>query len=250
MNNPQMAEALKKIQSDPKMMAQLKAYQEAMQRPEMQQQMQQMQAVMGNPQLQARLSQLKGDPEFADFFKDIAAGGMQAMMKYYNDPDFLAKLGSKLGDVNMGAVTAAPGAPPAGAAPAAAGPPEIKDLLDAARWGDDEAVEDFIAIGKDVAMKDKEGRTPLHYAAGYNHDEVAKMLIEAGAPIEARDTLENTPLHYAAGYGRPDLVTLLLAAGADKGAKNRNGKTPYDLATADARNPVSQVPEVVAALKL
>lgn len=45
-----------------------------------------------------------------------------------------------------------------GAAPPA---PEVNDLLDAAKYGDLEAVEDFIAIGKDVNMKDDVGRTPL-----------------------------------------------------------------------------------------
>ncbi len=33
---------------------------------------------MGNPQLQARMQSLRNDPEFADFFKDIASGGIQA----------------------------------------------------------------------------------------------------------------------------------------------------------------------------
>jgi ankyrin repeat protein len=37
----------------------------------------------------------------------------------------------------------------------------VNDLLDAAKYGDMEAVEDFLAIGKDVNMKDDVGRTPL-----------------------------------------------------------------------------------------
>ena len=52
----------------------------------------------------------------------------QALMKYYNDPGFLAKLGQKLGSV----APAAAGAGPAAAAPQQA-PPEITDLLEAAR---------------------------------------------------------------------------------------------------------------------
>lgn len=35
-------------------------------------------------------------------------------------------------------------------------------------------------------MKDKEARTPLHYAAGTNNGEIARMLIEAGAQVEVR----------------------------------------------------------------
>lgn len=55
---------------------------------------------------------------------------------------------------------------------AAGAVPEITTLLEAARYGDLEAVEDFIAIGKEVTTADKEGRTPLHYAAAIDHVEV------------------------------------------------------------------------------
>jgi len=37
--------------------------------------------------------------------------------------------------------------------------------------------------------------------------------------------------------------------GADKTAKNNNGKTAYALATADARNPLSQNEKVLEMLK-
>lgn len=66
---------------------------------------------------------------------DMAASTLQALMRYYNNPDFLAKLGEKLGDVAAPPAAAAG----AGAAAAAAGAmpaqqmPEINDLLDAAK---------------------------------------------------------------------------------------------------------------------
>ncbi len=49
---------------------------------------------------------------------------VQAMMKYYNDPNFLAKLSAKVGDA-LPSVASPQMAPPQ--------PPEVKDLLDAAR---------------------------------------------------------------------------------------------------------------------
>ena len=67
------------------------------------------------------------DPELAPMFEDIQKNGMQAMMKYWNDPKVLAKIGERMGDVSA---AAAPGAAPAAAAPSA---PEIDNLLDAAR---------------------------------------------------------------------------------------------------------------------
>jgi ankyrin repeat protein len=65
-----------------------------------------------------------------------------------------------------------------------------------------EAVEDFIAIGKDVNAADAEARTPLHFACGLGSGEIVGALLEAGSALEATDSKGNTPLHYAAGYGR------------------------------------------------
>ena len=92
------------------------------------------------------------------------------MKRFWNDPKTLAKLGEKLGDVvpPPGAVPPPPGAA-AGAAAGAPRPPitaqalpDVDNLWDAAKYGDLEAVEDFLAIGKDVSMADEEKRTPLH----------------------------------------------------------------------------------------
>lgn len=61
-------------------------------------------------------------------FEEMQRGGMQAMMKYMNDPKWLAKVGEKLGDVDMptGNVAAPASAPSASA-------PEISNLIDAAK---------------------------------------------------------------------------------------------------------------------
>eukprot|EP00879_Flechtneria_rotunda_P004810 GHRR01005082.1.p1 GENE.GHRR01005082.1~~GHRR01005082.1.p1 ORF type:complete len:272 (+),score=126.73 GHRR01005082.1:114-929(+) len=226
-----MKEQMAQAMQDPAMQARLKQMQEMMTRPEMQQQLAEMQAYMQNQQLQQRMQELKNDPEFKGMFDEIQKGGMGALMKYMNDPKVLAKLGEKLGDVPPPSAAPAAVAPERAAAAGAADVPDIDNLVDAAKYGDLEAVEDFIAVGKDVNAGDNEQRTPLHYAAGYNHIEIAVQLIEAGANLETTDSKGNTPLHYAAGYGRPQLVELLLAHGADKTAKNGSGKTACDLAT-------------------
>lgn len=67
-------------------------------------------------------------------FEDIQKNGMQAMMKYWNDPKVLAKIGERMGDIPTSAP--AEGAAAAAAAPAAAAQapaPEINDLRDAAK---------------------------------------------------------------------------------------------------------------------
>ncbi|KAG2422652.1 hypothetical protein HXX76_015889 [Chlamydomonas incerta] len=254
---PQQMEAMQQAMKDPAFAQRMQEMQEAMKRPEVQQQMAAMQAAMQNQALQQRMASLKDDPEFAEIFADIQKGGMQALMKYYNDPAFLAKLGEKLGDVapGGGAPPAAAVRPPpmAAAAAAAAAPaeaPEINNIRDAAKYGDEEAVEDFIAIGKDLNEPDAQGRTALHYAVAYDHPIIAKMLVDEGANLESRDSLNNTPLHYAAGYGRVGLARMLLDAGADKTVQNNTGKTPIDLAKLDGRNPINADTELVKRLEL
>ncbi|PNH09850.1 Ankyrin repeat domain-containing protein 2 [Tetrabaena socialis] len=229
-------EMMAKAMQDPNFQKQMAQMQEMMKKPEMQQQMAEMQAVMQNQQLQQRMQALKEDPEFAEYFKEIQKGGMQALMKYYNDPAFLEKLGEKIGDVvpKGGGGPAAAMAPPPGAMmpPGAAPPaPEINNIRDAAKHGDEEAVEDFLAIGKNPDEPDTQGRTALHYAAATDRPIIAKMLIDEGASLEVRDSMSNTPLHYACGYGRAGLARMLLDAGADRAAKNGTGKRPVDLAT-------------------
>jgi Ankyrin repeats (3 copies) len=108
----------------------------------------------------------------------------------------------------------------------------------ACRFGDVEATEDFIAVGKDVNMQDAEGRTPLHYAAAHDQAKIIRLLAEAGADLEKTDRKQNTCLHYAAGYGRVDIVDILLERGADLQAQNENGKTPFAVAGLNPKNPL------------
>ncbi len=97
------------------------------------------------------------------------------------------------------------------------------------RFGDLEAAEDFIAIGKDVNEQDPDGRTPLHYAVAHDKRDVLKALISASANLEAAENMQNTPLHYACGYGRGQCVETLIDAGANVHATNASGKTGLDL---------------------
>jgi ankyrin repeat protein len=59
-----------------------------------------------------------------------------------------------------------------------------------------------------------------------------QALLAAGAEVMARDKDGSTPLHYAAKciYGcKRGAKQALLDAGADAKAKNKEGKTPWDL---------------------
>lgn len=63
-------------------------------------------------------------------FEEMQTGGMQAMMKYMNDPKWLAKVGEKLGDIDMPAGGGQTSHAPPQASPKA---PEITNMTEAAK---------------------------------------------------------------------------------------------------------------------
>ena len=106
-----------------------------------------------------------------------------------------------------------------------------RPLYIAAYEGTAEMVQLLIAAGADVHLRDTEGSTPLHLAAGLvrrsvRSDEIVQLLITAGADITARDERGDTPLHLAAWQDTAEIVQLLITAGADLMARNSWGRTP------------------------
>jgi hypothetical protein len=173
--------------------------------------------------MQRRIGALKDDPDFQEFFNDVQKNGPSAMMKYSNDAAFLKKLNDKLGGeeaIRQAVGGSIPVDVPGGVvAPEAAPAPEVETLHDAARYGDVEAVEDFIAVGKEVNARDSSQRTPLHYAIAFGKgdegEEIFRQLLEADSDLTAVDEKKNTPLHYACGYGKTFAVRALLEKGCD-----------------------------------
>ena len=89
--------------------------------------------------------------------------------------------------------------------------PEIL-IHDAAKEGRFGAVEQHIAAGTDVDLRDDKGATPLHYAL---NKRVAAPLIANAAQVDAKDYNGYTPLFSAAANNRPEVVDLLIREGAD-----------------------------------
>ena len=73
------------------------------------------------------------------------------------------------------------------------------------------------------------GQTILHHAV--EHIDVVKYLInECNCDIMVTDKDGCTPLHYAAWWGTPEVVEFLLSTGnCDPLAKNNNGRRPLQL---------------------
>jgi hypothetical protein len=70
-------------------------------------------------------------------------------------------------------------------------------------------------VRKKVAIVDKKGRTPLHWAAMLGYCEAISLLLPSGAVVNATDNEGHTPLMYAAIRGHKGAVHLLLEHQAD-----------------------------------
>lgn len=174
--------------------------------------------------MQERVEALKDDPVLGKVIKDMQEGGIEGMMKHWNDPDTLAKFGEAMQDV-------LPNMPAGAAGEAEEEGPAADTIMGAASDGNVEKLKELLAQdGADVNESDEEGRTALHFACGYGEAECAKALLDAQADVNRKDKNNNTALHYAAGYGQADMVKLLLDKKADKDIKNDDGKTAKEVA--------------------
>lgn len=79
-----------------------------------------------------------------------------------------------------------------------------------------------------VKATNKDGNTPLHWAALDNRLRIAEILVSQGADINARNRNGNTPLHWAKLSDKGhEVAEFLISKGADVKAKNNNGEIPH-----------------------
>ena len=168
---------------------------------------------------QEKMQQLQEDPELKPMFDDIKANGPDVLMKYLQDENIMRKVSQKLGGINpemMKQLTAIN--------------ESSVSLHDAAKRGDLQKMQEFLADGKDVNAKDFKGVTALGYAVGHDQLSVVKVLIDAKANINDVDSAGNSAVHFAAGYGRVKVLEHLLARGANASKANQQGQTPMAVA--------------------
>ncbi|OBT63581.1 hypothetical protein VE03_07021 [Pseudogymnoascus sp. 23342-1-I1] len=78
-----------------------------------------------------------------------------------------------------------------------------------------------------VTVRDRQGRTPMSYAAEAKQDNVVRYLLSLfkGSEFEVNDSQNKTPLTWATVGGSVEIVSLLLNRGAKKDILDRNGRS-------------------------
>lgn len=104
-------------------------------------------------------------------------------------------------------------------------------LLNAVFFGDSVVARAVLEMGAGVDTPDRDGITPLGWAAIGFDPEVARALIERGADVNHVDQKGMTPLLYAASidFGDSSVIDLLLKSGANPKARTPEGLTTAQL---------------------
>jgi ankyrin repeat protein len=110
-------------------------------------------------------------------------------------------------------------------------------LMMAALRGHEEWLPQLVAQGAGI---EREGWTPLHYAATGPQPATVAWLLERGARVDTRSPNGTTPLMMAARYGSEESVDLLLRRGADPKLRNQLNLTAADFARQAARDRLAQ----------
>ena len=129
-----------------------------------------------------------------------------------------------------------------------------KDIWTAAAEGNIAAIQAHLDAGVDInarvpAGAEGAGATALHIAVIAKQGKVAQFLGDKGADPDAKaeDKDGGTPLHWAAAFGNIDFVKGLILYKADVNSRDNNGLTPLDaLATDPSGGLLAKNQEVIA----
>ena len=84
----------------------------------------------------------------------------------------------------------------------------------------------------DINHRDRDGRSPFSFAAGYGYLDVVKALSRMrGIEVDSRDSSGRTPFSYAAGSGNGEIVLYLSETeGVEVDTRDNGGRTPLSWA--------------------
>ncbi|MES2624708.1 MAG: ankyrin repeat domain-containing protein [Pseudomonadota bacterium] len=104
-------------------------------------------------------------------------------------------------------------------------------LAEAARKGDQQAVQALLKQGQDVDGWDTGGTPALHWAVHFNNAELVDVLLAAGADEKGTNRYGQAPLHIAVLQHHADMIERLLEAGANAEQADASGESPLLQAT-------------------
>ena len=111
-----------------------------------------------------------------------------------------------------------------------------------------DVVEALLRHGAEIDMRDHEGCTALHFAAGCGESyRVVDVLRRFGAKVNAKAKDGTTPLHCAAFAGNDVAIRALIDAGADPNIESKEGKTAFHNASRSMMNRYRTFVELVHA---
>ena len=103
-------------------------------------------------------------------------------------------------------------------------------LVEAVQRLDHETLRALLNEGVDVNVGQRDGATPLAWAAYWDDLEIVELLLKAGADVNAANELGVTPLMLACDNRNAVVVETLLRAGADASAVRSTGDTALMMA--------------------
>jgi ankyrin repeat protein len=119
---------------------------------------------------------------------------------------------------------------------------QLRDyFFNAARFGDNQVLDEFIQAGYDLNTADEKGYTALILAAYNGHLDTVERLIAAGADACAKDKRGNTALMGAIFKGELRIAKRLLATGCYPDQRNNAGQTPAMYAALFQRDALLEV---------
>lgn len=89
--------------------------------------------------------------------------------------------------------------------------------------------------------RDRDGRTPLHWAVLKGEVETVKALLEAGCDGNIKDKMETAPLHIAVMQGKKDIVMCLLTKITNLETTNSKGWTSLHLTASAGFNDITEL---------
>lgn len=101
------------------------------------------------------------------------------------------------------------------------------EFIEAIRSGNRAAVEEMLKAGADLTQQDKQGWTPLNWAAGGGNLEMVELLLENGADPLAVGRDLRTPQMIALAAGHAEVVKRLRRAEAEAGGSTEQSDRKY-----------------------